>query len=65
MLLRNKEQCIEKHKQLEAGLRATHESIAKLFEGGDYDMARSACDQLKVQLEAINQLSNHMADKGF
>lgn len=65
MLLRNKDQCIEKHKQLEAGLKTTHALIAQNFESGEYDLASINCDKLKTQLQEINQLANHMADKGF
>lgn len=65
MLLRNKDQCIEKHKQLEAGLKSTHALIAQNIESGEYDLARINCDKLKVQLQEINQLTNYMADKEF
>ncbi|WP_126223567.1 hypothetical protein [Burkholderia ambifaria] len=65
MLLRNKEKCIEHHKELEAGLKATQEVIARNIEGGEYDLAGINCDKLKAQLEQINQFTNHMADMGF
>ncbi|MEX3984286.1 hypothetical protein AB4Y45_35605 [Paraburkholderia sp. EG287A] len=61
MLLRNKDKCIERHKQMEGELRSLHAEIAKLFEGGDYDMAKIRCDDLKLKLDGINSLANHMA----
>ncbi|MBK3779997.1 hypothetical protein G3A43_06990 [Paraburkholderia aspalathi] len=65
MLPRNKEQAIATHARLKEGVGAMQATVASLIESGDYSMAAIRCDNLKAQLDELNKVENHMADRDF
>jgi hypothetical protein len=65
MLLRTKEQAIATHTRHKEAVATTQATVASLIESGDYSLAATRCDTLKMQLEQLNKVENHMADHGL
>jgi len=65
MAIHDKDWFIQRHRDLAQQLTETQAQISTNIESGDFSLAIINADTLKTQLETINKLANHMADKGL